>query len=232
MLPEMVIPIFPNTQCSSDTRPPIRPTPDFPFPNCFHWMDTITNIRIRRPASGFMDDSQAIRLEPQQHHATIDTFMQDYPRMNEVMLEEGDDDTEDELPDEVPTWALGDPVVRRACCSFDPSEYRRPVEEPAEAPMTPPGSGSSSSGSSVVALTHTAPPAYDAKDAKHVDGWEEDEKGTVADIFKLNIFGWDPDPTFPLVPLVDMWFELDQHLTAEDIPSPVEWYEEEKKIVL
>ena len=46
----------------------------------------------------------------------------------------------------------------------------------------------------------------------------------------MNIFGWDPDPTFPLIPLVDLWLDLEEHLTPENIPSPLEWFEEEKKV--
>ena len=90
ILPDMVIPIFPNTQCSSDTRPVIRPLQNFPFPNCFHWLESLSYIRMRRH-SPFVDDSRAIRLDSEQNHATSWTFRQDFDRMAAV-LSQGEPD--------------------------------------------------------------------------------------------------------------------------------------------
>ncbi|KAM5537963.1 hypothetical protein V8D89_008439 [Ganoderma adspersum] len=232
----MVIPIFPNTQCASDTRPPICPTPNFPFPNCFHWMETITNVRMRRPASGFTDDSRAIRLEPEQHHATRWRFSQDYDRIDQIMGKKKavSVPTEDTPTPEVPRLALSDPVVRRSCCAFDPSRFLGDVNDPARA-STPALDRDSSSDSSPSTCSSLLPPC-ESGDEKHVLEGRSDEKSEdpaaliASDIFAFNIFGWDPDPSFPFVPLVDLWCELDEHLTAETIPNPLEWYEEEKRI--
>nr|VWP01925.1 Candidapepsin-4 (EC (ACP 4) (Aspartate protease 4) (Secreted aspartic protease 4) [Ganoderma boninense] len=231
LLADMVIPIFPNTQCSSATRPSIRPTPDFPFPNCFHWIDSITDVRVRRPACGFTDDSRAIRLESPQHHATRRTFKQDYVRMDEVLDNEGEEEpVVTRPPAMVPAWALRDPIIRKACCAFDPSQFLRAPRDPVRA-LTPALDRDSSS--SVPLDTSSLPVCQpgDEKPANCVESEKSGELTTAADIFSWNIFGWDPDPTFPLIPLVDLWCELDEHLTAEDIPSPMEWFEEEKRII-
>lgn len=236
LLADMVIPILPNTQCASDTRPPIRPTPEFPFPNCFHWMETITNVRMCRPASGFTDDSRAIRLEPEQHHATRWTFSQDYDRIDQIMGKKKAVSvaTEDTPTPEVPRWALRDPVVRRACCAFDPSPFLGDVNDPARAP-TLALDRDSSSDSSPSTCSPSLPPC-ESGDEKHDSQRRSDEKLEdpaaliASDILAFNIFGWDPDPSFPFVPLVDLWCELEEHLTAETIPNPLEWYEEEKRI--
>ncbi len=47
----------------------------------------------------------------------------------------------------------------------------------------------------------------------------------------LNLFGRDIDPTLPLIPLVDLWLDLGDHMRSEDIPSPDDWYKEEEEIV-
>ena len=49
-------------------------------------------------------------------------------------------------------------------------------------------------------------------------------------LLQEDIFGWNPNPNFGLMPLVDLWFELDEHLTPDTIPSPLDLYEEEKTI--
>lgn len=41
-----------------------------------------------------------------------------------------------------------------------------------------------------------------------------------------DIFGLAHDPTPERLPLVDLWLELTDHLTADIIPSPLELYKE------
>ena len=52
----------------------------------------------------------------------------------------------------------------------------------------------------------------------------------LASLLKEDVFGWEPDPNISLIPLVDLWFELDEHLTPDSIPSPLELCEEGKTI--
>ena len=49
-------------------------------------------------------------------------------------------------------------------------------------------------------------------------------------IFLTDIFGLIPDPKAGLIPLVDLWFELEEHLSEDTIPNPVGLFEEERTI--
>ncbi|KAI0327910.1 hypothetical protein GY45DRAFT_1372775 [Cubamyces sp. BRFM 1775] len=60
---------------------------------------------------------------------------------------------------------------------------------------------------------------------------EPDTDDAVGDILaEMNIFG-DPTHDVELFPLVDLWFELTDHLKQEDIPNPMELYKERDEIV-
>ena len=50
-------------------------------------------------------------------------------------------------------------------------------------------------------------------------------------VVEPDIFGWDPDVTVGLLPLVDVWLDIDNHLTADKIPSPVDLEKEAEMIV-
>ncbi len=132
----MVVPIFPNTQYSSEKRPPVRPTGNFPFRHCFHWIDNLTNIRVRRRDDGkLFDDSCAVSLNGGQHVAIQLAFSDDYERANELLSDDGDDaasSTSGSTPSRtssvrsIPPDALHDPKVLQACSPLDPSFYPRP----------------------------------------------------------------------------------------------------------
>ena len=66
---------------------------------------------------------------------------------------------------------------------------------------------------------------------KHDDSQagSSDTSNTTA-LDKIDVFGWNPDPNVGLLPLVDLWFELDEHLSPDTIPSPLDLAEEEKSI--
>ncbi|PIL33674.1 hypothetical protein GSI_04298 [Ganoderma sinense ZZ0214-1] len=60
---------------------------------------------------------------------------------------------------------------------------------------------------------------------------DEKKQAIVEEISELNLLGWNPDPRFPLIPLVDLWLELEEHIPVDGILSPVDWYNEEEQIV-
>ena len=238
---------------SSEQRPPVQPTTSFPFPNCFHWIDNVTNIRVRRPPHGeLFDNSRAISLGPEEHVSLQCTFSDDYDRVEEVPSDDKDDESKPSSSSSwrtgstaaVPFYALRDPVtfpeVLKACTPLDVSTYQ----------SSPPSTTSSASSDLVRSqrssdrFNRDTPhprsasprpsdsPGYDSDESRSTSNAEFKEKSSHqdAELFALNIFGWDPDPTFPLIPLVDLWFELEEHLTADTIPSPVNWYEEARTI--
>lgn len=53
---------------------------------------------------------------------------------------------------------------------------------------------------------------------------------SITDLFALNLFGWDDDPTFQFIPLVDLRFEVEETFTSDTIPSPAELWKEQETI--
>lgn len=59
----MVVPIFPNTQFSSEKRPPVFPQGTFPSSMCLHWIANVSTIRVRqRHYAELYDDACAVSL--------------------------------------------------------------------------------------------------------------------------------------------------------------------------
>ena len=53
----------------------------------------------------------------------------------------------------------------------------------------------------------------------------------IADMISLNLLGWEYDPAFQFLPLVDLWLELDDHLSPDNIPNPADlWKEHSNKL--
>ncbi|PIL33676.1 hypothetical protein GSI_04300 [Ganoderma sinense ZZ0214-1] len=240
LLQDMVVPIYPNTQHSSQKRPPVRPSGTFPASNCFHWIDTLTNVRVRRrPEGELFDDAQTVSLTGRQHVAIQMAFSDDYARADKLLSTEGPgDDSESSASGSsssskssvrsIPPDALHDPKVRQACSPVDlalcpPSPSASSGDS--EVPIPPQSDDSSRRG----AVRRPATPDSDSSSGSDLD---EDVRQSIArEISGLNLFGWEPDPTVPLIPLVDLWLDLDKHICDKDIPSPLDWQKEEDEIV-
>ncbi|KAI8999040.1 hypothetical protein BD414DRAFT_512582 [Trametes punicea] len=82
--PEMCIPIAPNTNHPTG-RPPLVPRPPFPYSNCYHWVDTLTRVRIR--AGVEFDDSRAVFLPDEAQIVMQEMFDRDMDRACEVLVE-------------------------------------------------------------------------------------------------------------------------------------------------
>ncbi|KAM5537959.1 hypothetical protein V8D89_008435 [Ganoderma adspersum] len=240
LLPEMVVPIFPNTQFSTEKRPPVRPSRSFPSSHCFHWIDSLTNIRVRRRLDRqLFDDASAVSLNGQQHVAIQMAFSDDYERADRLLSDDSLSDDNASLVSgstssqassvrSIPPDALHDPKVRQACSPLDPALYPPPPSISSgnsEVPIPP-----QSDDSFRRRVVHR-PATPDSDSSSDMDLDDEMRQSVARDIAGLNLFGWDPDPTVPLIPLVDLWLELEEHICVEDIPSPVEWHKEEEKIV-
>ncbi|KAI0711706.1 hypothetical protein C8Q76DRAFT_622893 [Earliella scabrosa] len=50
---------------------------------------------------------------------------------------------------------------------------------------------------------------------------------TIKELVSTDLFGWDYNPATQYIPLVDLWLEIDDHLAADSIPSPVELWREQ-----
>ena len=79
--------------------------------------------------------------------------------------------------------------------------------------------------------SHDTPPAIDSREPRippaRADSADSDD--TLVDV---DLFGWDPDPGVGLLPLVDLWLDLDQHLSAEEIPDPSELQREADMMIM
>ncbi|RPD70394.1 hypothetical protein L226DRAFT_470235 [Lentinus tigrinus ALCF2SS1-7] len=51
---------------------------------------------------------------------------------------------------------------------------------------------------------------------------------SITDILSMNVFGWDDDPSFQFIPLVDLWLDLKEHLSEDSIPNPVGLWKEQE----
>ncbi|CDO77717.1 hypothetical protein BN946_scf184969.g68 [Trametes cinnabarina] len=69
-------------------------------------------------------------------------------------------------------------------------------------------------------------PAAGSASSDAEDGQDDD----LEDVIYNNVLGFGQDLLAEQVPLVDLWYELTDHLTADTIPSPVDFYKERDAI--
>ncbi|KAJ8489066.1 hypothetical protein ONZ51_g3183 [Trametes cubensis] len=212
---DMVIPIFPNTHHPRD-RPPIRPETPFPFPNCYHWIENDATVRIRRKDEQY-DDTNAVELSAMQHVMIDIGFSDDYKRIDDFLdgQAEGDegtagiDDGAATIPSPAPTPPRA--VSRASQPSRLSAHSGRAASRSEDTDSLPEGE---------IAKAHANPSLHD----------EGKCDPTVADIYRMDIFGLSHDDSAELLPLVDLWYELTEHLSADTIPSPLEFYKERDAI--
>ncbi|KAI0326071.1 hypothetical protein GY45DRAFT_1356434 [Cubamyces sp. BRFM 1775] len=201
---DMAIPIFPNTQ-HPRSRPPIQPKTPFPFPNCYHWIENDTTVRVRRKDEQY-DDTNAVELSAMQHVMIDIGFSDDYKRMDEFL-----DVTAATIPS--PASTPPRPVSRTSQPSrFSVQSDGAVTGRSEDADSLPEGEIAGDD------------PSHSPHDEDHCDH-------TVTDIFRMDIFGLMHDDSAELLPLVDLWYELTEHLSADTIPSPLEFYKERDAII-
>ncbi|KAI9067484.1 hypothetical protein FKP32DRAFT_1563713 [Trametes sanguinea] len=191
---DMAIPIYPN-DTHPTSRSPLYPEKPFPFPNCYHWIETMARIRIRRKPEQY-DETNAISLSARQHVMIDELFAEDYQRIEAFERNELATIMEDELTDSAATAAPDNPDS----CLSAPSTYLPPYSV-----------GEGHDGGEYSNASLRDPPKYDP---------------TVQMLFDMDIFNLSHDENAEFLPLVDLWFELDEHLTPDTIPNPLEFYSE------
>ncbi|KAJ3009926.1 hypothetical protein NUW54_g2636 [Trametes sanguinea] len=206
---DMVIPIFPNTFHPSGERAPIRTHPTFPFNNCYHWIRNRRTVRIRRKAIRY-DDAHAFKVNVFQHMEIDKSFGADYDRINAFLHSKHTSE-----PSPFTHNDSGD-LDRSESPSLDGSPQLEGENDLSSViaddvdtlPGAPTRTGSPDSG---------YPPSEASSEAS---------RDSVAALIGMDILGLNMDDTVEFLPLVDMWYEITDHLTADTIPSPVEFYEE------
>ncbi|KAI0752786.1 hypothetical protein C8Q80DRAFT_475904 [Daedaleopsis nitida] len=181
-------------------REPITPASPFPFDNCFFWIENDSTVRIPFKEE-LHDDSRAVKMGARAHSALMSCFEVEFDRI---------DDALDEL------------------------ERHRAKMKPSS---TYPASPSSLPASSSDSLPDQRAPtdSMDTSDTTSgsIDDDDDDDAESVSsfrEILALDIFGWNPDPSAVFLPLMDLWFEIEEHLTADTIPSPAELWREQEEI--
>ena len=56
----------------------------------------------------------------------------------------------------------------------------------------------------------------------------DEEDAFISDLCSLDLFGWKHDPSIQYIPIVDLWLNIEDHLSEETIPSPTELWEEQR----
>ncbi|KAI0326074.1 hypothetical protein GY45DRAFT_1437927 [Cubamyces sp. BRFM 1775] len=206
---DMVVPIYPNTHHPRGRCSPIHPETPFPFPNCYHWIDTIEWVRIRRPDEPF-DDSGAVKLDAGEHVMIDVKFSDDYRKIDDFLHElrvrakmEGNSGRRLTPPTTSSTFASPPPCACPLLANLNVTS-------------------SDSEGRGILLESKTGDEGISSS---HQDGEKNDEP-KVEDLFRMDVFNLSHDHTAELLPLVDLWYELTDHLTADIIPSPPDFRKE------
>ncbi|OSC96647.1 hypothetical protein PYCCODRAFT_1440926 [Trametes coccinea BRFM310] len=217
---DMVIPIYPNTFHPNGDRPPVRTYPPFPFPNCFHWIKSGVTVRVRRKATRY-DDTNAYKITFQQRMEIDRTFFPDKMRINAFLRAKQAALEEVEMggnhSNSVPTPSGVSPEEAHLSDSDVESRIDDDLDSLPEGPedFDHAEETDDTDPSSPRSVTPSIPQASTSVEA----------------LLKMDIFGFEVDDTAELMPLVDLWFDLTDHLTADTIPSPVEFYQEHEEIM-
>lgn len=83
--PEMCIPIYPNEEHPTG-RAPLRTIPEFPFSNCYHWIQLGLDVRVRaKPEGEVFDATRAIHLPVPQRLDMLDCWEADHDRAERTL---------------------------------------------------------------------------------------------------------------------------------------------------
>ncbi|KAI9067481.1 hypothetical protein FKP32DRAFT_265968 [Trametes sanguinea] len=215
--PDMAIPIYPNTSHPSG-RTPIDPETPFPFPNCYHWVRSTEEVRIRRIEEMY-DDARAVKLSALQHVMIQRAFSDDYRRLysfRKARLAAA-------LPEEKDTQAQGDLVepvrLPRIHVSLPQSTSSSQDSQLSDRATIARSRGDedtlATGGRSLTIPRCDSPVRRSHKINPDLEA-----------IVRMDLFNLAHDDATEYLPLVDLWFELTEHLTAETIPSPLEFQNE------
>ncbi|TFK88030.1 hypothetical protein K466DRAFT_489729 [Polyporus arcularius HHB13444] len=209
--PDMVMPIHPNTEHLRG-RDPIKASPKFPYDNCFFWIENKMSVCVKVNPAGY-DGGKAITVGAREHLAVSRCWSNDFERM-ESYLEYAEAGHSASPPSAI-LRGLPSPIIT-------PSYY-----------IPPPGHQFQDDDDDDDDETdvHLGNTQYDGDDHLSLTA-ASDHLAELKQLFALNPFGWDRDPKEMFLPLVDLWLDLEEHLSAAEIPSPVDFYEEQAAIAL
>lgn len=220
------MPIAPNTQYAKG-RTPITPETPFPFDNCFFWMDYDMTVRVKGRPDGY-DESHAVACTARQWCALSQAWMIELPRVDALTNKYSTESSFAETTLVVPRDLLEG-------LSVGPDALPSPSTDVSLTTpyLNAPGGVSSISDAAeaqvdTAGLETMSVPIEDS--GADPNSCSPEIVKSVQDLFSLNIFGWEPGPSSIFLPLVNVWFELDAHLTSTTIPDPRDLKQEEVAI--
>ncbi|KAI9067494.1 hypothetical protein FKP32DRAFT_1673039 [Trametes sanguinea] len=188
---DMVIPIHPNADCLPG-RSAINTEPEFPFHNCYHWIDCSATVRVRRK-DDLYDDTAGVKVNARQHVAMSKVFFEDYARIDAFKAAQGGTDADDCEGWNHEDVSNADPPEEAKCHDSLHLNFAR-------------------------SFTHS-PSLGSVPTSEQPD-----------DLYGLDVFGLTRDDDAEFLPLVHLWFELTEHFTADSIPDPMEFFQEQETI--
>ncbi|OSC96778.1 hypothetical protein PYCCODRAFT_1420552 [Trametes coccinea BRFM310] len=224
---DMSIPIYPNTSHPTG-RTPLYTEDPFPFANCYHWVNNMTHIRVRRRDSEF-DENQAVKVTPWEHVTMNITLSEDQQRIAANLARstlhgrsEGSTRTQTETgsPDAL--------ISSTEAC--DPAPTTQSSSSTQDSRTLTVLSGASD-GDKVHTFIQANLLQGEHSTAELLPHAPSEYDPTVAAIFRMDVFGLGHDDGAELLPLVDLWYELTEHLTEDTIPDPLGFYQERNAIV-
>ncbi|CDO70958.1 hypothetical protein BN946_scf184829.g67 [Trametes cinnabarina] len=214
---DMAIPIYPNTRHPAG-RASIESETPFPFSNCYFWLGTTVEVRIRRKVDMY-DDSRAVKLSAMQHVRIELGFSNDFQQLHSFRQRQLST-----APPKVNLVQKGGNVI----ANLQPSR-RVPVPLPQSTSSSQESRLSSPSGRAKARDNNITLVAGSEIDFQRCDSPAHDPPQYDPDveaIFRMDIFGLAHDDAAEYLPLVDLWFELTEHLSADTIPNPLDFLAE------
>ncbi len=213
---DMVIPIAPN-KSHTDERPPVHPKSPFPYSNCYHWIQTSTSVRVRVHEEGVEHDG-AIRLPPAESRAIMKRFNADYAQISSSRPRDFNPSAGPLQPASAIDVAASAEVVNTAAPVLT-NTYLRLVTQRRLRTSTLP---SESDDESQRSPCGSSGDVFDCNQT----GKSTMTPATSVSAAAIDVFGWDPDSATAIIPLVDVWLDIDQHLKEHEIPSPLDLQQE------
>ncbi|TFK91974.1 hypothetical protein K466DRAFT_659614 [Polyporus arcularius HHB13444] len=239
---DMVLPIAPNTAEARGIQP-VTPNKPFPFPNCYHWLENSVVVRIRVPHGGFEHDG-AFSLTREERNLMNEKFAPDRERIASFL------DRQEKSPPapspSVHATRASTPLDAFGTTIHSQSGFPDPQSVPSTAGI-PVGVLSDAylrivKEKGVMTSTPSKRPrgtAGSSKRRRGTLGSDTQGRGATAAPSPSNlkageiveVFGRAPDPITPMIPLVDAWLDIENHLTADTIADPREFEKEVQLIV-
>ncbi len=171
-------------------------------------------LRVKVRKEGY-DDSRATKLTSDDHCDLLSCWDDEDPRMIQIIEEHNATH-----PEDVATNREDGETAR----SLEHGLYQGSPSSSADC-LPSPSISSDSEGGSARSRTRLEPHFESPDDCSDCSA-----SSSLSDLRRCNLFGWDPDPKTLFLPLVDLWFELQDHLEEGNIPSPLEFYEEQAEV--